>query len=113
MSENERINANMTYADTPIYCRLVDCGEEARILLYVVGAGWTPICDKCIDDLAYYKQGESRDIRRDDYEQLVQVAEMYVDAFTDDDRMNMLEAMRLTMVRDAIARWRNRPVEPI
>jgi len=44
----------------------------------------------------------------DDYEQLVQVAEMYVDAFGDDDMLTATEALRLTMVRDAIARWRNR-----
>lgn len=47
-----------------------------------------------------------RDMWRDDYEQLVQVAEMYVDAFGDDDLLTATEALRLTFIRDAIARWR-------
>jgi hypothetical protein len=49
-----------------------------------------------------------RDIWRQDYEQLVQVAEMYVDAFGADEMLTVTEALRITMVRDAIARWRNR-----
>src|SRR6266566_2662359 len=51
-----------------------------------------------------------RDIWRQDYEQLVQVAEMYVDAFGADEMLTATEALRLTMVQDAIDRWRNRSV---
>jgi hypothetical protein len=47
-----------------------------------------------------------------DYEQLVQVAEMYVDAFGEDEMLTLLEAMRLTAVRDAIAHWRKKQ-EPV
>ena len=52
--------------------------------------------------------GYIRDIWRQDYEQLVQVAEMYVDAFGADEMWTATEALRLIIVQDAIARWRNR-----
>lgn len=35
-------------------------------------------------------------------DQLAAAAQMYVDAFTDDDRLTMFEAMRLTYVKDIL-----------